>query len=433
MESFPEELLISIFSHLKSQDLIAISLTCKRFSEIINYSSQLISLLTVKFSKESSNLEWIGSRKYSNVLIIEGGVEQFLEIYKICGFSVKKLAISIKDLQLFELIEVLNLCPNLKELEITEKSPDDANFNKNQLPCLNLNKIKVTGGLKSLKVLENCQTKELQVCWRPRLYPSVCPLADFLVNQNNLKILNLENFSEYSFDFPQNLIDKVQFRLEKLAVRNCSDLYILKLKNFLDLHINSMKYLELDSYGHRESKLLQPFSNLKTLKFNAECLKIHGPMSPTDMIFSILSSANQFPDPFYFKVLPLFQIEILKVFNVDSDFVQFSNYFPNVKELIIDGRQNSFFIDVEKFNKVESLEIYAKTLTKCFKIPMKLKKLKFSVENFPKIEEPIAGYAESKIEELIFEGNCDLNLIKNLVSNGCKNLKVFKTLNKEEF
>ncbi|CAG9811396.1 unnamed protein product [Chironomus riparius] len=340
MESFPEELLINIFSYLKSKDIITISQTCKRFSDVINCSKHIISLLTANFSKATAKSEWIGSREYSNVMIAEGGIEKFLDIQEMFGHFIKKLSIFVRDLKLLELIEILKLCPNLKELEITEKSPDDVDFSTDQLPSLNLNKIKIHGGLKSLKVLENCQTKELEVCWRPRVYPSVCKLADFLVTQKSLKILKLDYFSEYSFEFPQILIEKVQFRLEKLAVRNSSDLYILKLKNFIDLHVDSLEFLELDSYGHRESHLLQPFVKLNSLKFKAEYFKIHGPVSPTDMIFSILSGANQFPDPFYFNVLPLPQIKILKIVNLETDFVHYSEYFPNLEKFCIYGREN---------------------------------------------------------------------------------------------
>jgi hypothetical protein len=387
MNTFPEELLINIFSYLKSADILALSLTCKRFSEVINCSHQLISLLNVYFSKATAQLEWIGSREYSNVMIIEGGVDKLLDIQEIFGHSVKKLSISIKDLKLLELIEILNCCPNLKELEITEKSPDDEDYSTEQLPCLNFEKLKIHGGLKSLKILKNCQTKELQVCWKPRAYPSECKLSEFFVTQKNLKTLKLEHFSEYSFEFPQNLIEKVQFRLKRLSIKNCSDLYILKLKNFIDLHVDALEYLELDSYGHRESKLLQPFLKLRSLKFNAECLKIHGPVSPTDMIFSILSGANQLADPLYNRILPLPQIKILKTFNQESDFVNFDEYFPNVEHLVIDGHENSFFVDVENFEKIESLEIHAKMLTKNLKIPKNLKNLKMFVDNFQLMNE----------------------------------------------
>lgn len=399
MESFPEELLINIFSYLKTSDFIALSLACKRFSEVINCSHQLISLLTASFSKVTANSEWIGSRHYSNVMIIEGGAKKFLNIQEIFGHSVKKLSISIRDLKLLELVDILKCCPELKELDITEKCPDDEIYSTEQLPVLSLDKIKIHGGLKSLKILENCQIKELQVIWRPRAYPSECKLADFLVTQKNLKSLKLENFSEYSFEFPQNLIEKVNFKLEKLSVRNCSDLYILKLKNFIDLHVNSLEYLELDSYGHRESKILQPFVKLNSLKFNAECLKIHGPVSPTDMIFSILSGANQFPDPFHFKILPLPQLKVLKTVVQESDFVNFSEYFPNLQKLTIDGRQNSFFVEIEKFEKLEFLEVYAKTLTKSFEIPKSLKELKLFVDNFPENKELFTGCRDSEIKK----------------------------------
>ena len=141
MDTFPEELLINIFSYFKPQDIISISQTCKRFSDVINCSKQVINLLTVNFSKATARSDWIGSRKYLNVMIAEGGVEKLLDIQEMFGQSVKKLSISIKDLKLIDLIVILKLCPNLKELEITEKSPDDINFSTNQLPSLNLNKI----------------------------------------------------------------------------------------------------------------------------------------------------------------------------------------------------------------------------------------------------------------------------------------------------
>ncbi|CAG9811395.1 unnamed protein product [Chironomus riparius] len=365
MDTLPEELLINIFSYLPLNCIISLSLSCKRFCEIINCSHELLKVLTVKFSKETANYEWIGSRSYTNVTILEDGMENFLENQKFLRDSLTKLTVFDKSLRLSTFLDVLRCSANLKELEIKENSDDSINSTVHQLPSLKLDKIKVKGELKSLKLLKNCQTRHLHVYWSSKVSQQSHHLAEFLINQTNLEVLILENFSDFSFLFPQNLLHKVQFKLKKLSIRSCSCFYVIKLKNFLDLHIDSLTHIELDSYGHRESELLKSFKNLKILKFGTEFLNICG--SKPIRFFIPQPILNLHNDVLDFEVLP--QIRVLEVKHWNKNFINYFNYFPNIEELTINGTKSEFYVDVDGFSELKLLTISAKKLTRKLIIP----------------------------------------------------------------
>jgi hypothetical protein len=197
------------------------------------------------------------------------------------------------------------------------------------------------------------------------------------VNQRSLEVLTFENFSEFSFIFPQNLTKKIQFKLKNLSIKSCSCFYVIKIKNFLDLHKDSLIHIELDSYSHRESRLLQPFKNLKTLKFGTEFLNICGP-EPI-RFFVPQPILNLHNDVLELEALP--QVRKLEVSHLNKDFINYSKYFPNVEKLIINGPNSEFFVDLEGFSELKFLKISAKNLTKKLEITKKLKIAEINVNN----------------------------------------------------
>jgi len=376
MENLPEELLIQIFSYLPLSSILSLSLTCKRFSEIINSCHELLSFLTVKFSKDTANYVWIGSRNYINASIFEGGTEKYLEVQGFLADSLTKLSVFDKNLKLSELLDILKFCNILRELEIEENSDNDSAFTKEQLPTYKLEKLKVKGGLNSLRILTNFQTKQLHVYWSSKVNQQSQALAELLVNQKNLEALTFENFSEFSFLFPQNLTQQIQFKLKRLSVKSCSCFYIIKLQDFLNLHKDSLTHIELDFYGYRESKLLQAFKNLKSLKFGTEFLNICGPEPIRYFVPQpILNLHNDVLD---LEVLP--KIRVLEVSYWNKDFINYSKYFPNIEKLTINGPKSEFFVDVEGFSELKILKVYAKNLTKRLEIPKNLTILKIFVD-----------------------------------------------------
>ena len=115
LSDLPYELLIKIFSVLPPRDILTQTLVCKRFNEIISDNVKLLSQFQIEFNDEYKDLEWTGSRMYSNVMI---------EIKKI-EFDHEKLE-SIKDsVQHLEVkccenpettLKIILACPNLKSL-----------------------------------------------------------------------------------------------------------------------------------------------------------------------------------------------------------------------------------------------------------------------------------------------------------------------------
>lgn len=377
MDALPEEVLIHIFTYLPQSYILSLLLTCKRFSQVINHSHLLLKRLVVKFSKDTANLEWIGSRYYTNVAIYDGGLEKFLKVQEFLGTSVTKLAILDRNLNTSDIFGILKTCPNLTNLEIHENFNIDVEVPTEQLLTYNLKSLKIKGGFDILKFLKNSQTSQLHAYWSSRASHQSPGLAEFLTSQTNLTSLTLENFSEFSFQFPQNLIENIKFRLKKFAIKSCSCFYVFKLKSFLELHVETLTQIELDSYAYHESQLLKSFKNLKTLKFGTEFLNVCS-VEPIKFFipFPLLNLNN---NAFGLEVLP--QIKVLEVSHWNRDFINYSKYLPNVEELTINGSKSEFFVDLDGFDKLIFLKISAKKITKGLKFPDSCKYFNIFIEN----------------------------------------------------
>jgi hypothetical protein len=69
LDQLPAEILIEIFKLLSLDDLKAISMVCKRFSEIVNNDKEILRNFTLCLNHKTVKGKWIGSRKYSRVKI----------------------------------------------------------------------------------------------------------------------------------------------------------------------------------------------------------------------------------------------------------------------------------------------------------------------------------------------------------------------------
>lgn len=326
MQSLPEELVIIIFSYLSSSDLTSLTLTCKRFLRIIAQSFQILNLLTVNFTPQTLDSEWIGSRFYTNVTIIEDGYRKFMEIQSDLWKNVRKLKIISWNIKLENLEEVLRILPNLKEL----KFYGYFSANNSDLLSLNLEKLVVKGNLESLKILKCCKVKELHLILTNSLIVAQNELFEFLQNQKSLKSLKIENFSSIN-PLNQNL----DFRLEKLSVKNCSENFFESSNFFINLHKNSLEFIELDKFGFQESKILTSFTYLKTIKIDLRNTSHESSMSKFDILSVLLSGINEFPEFFYSKTLPLPQVKYLIIIDSKENFKNFLDYFPNIESLVV--------------------------------------------------------------------------------------------------
>lgn len=68
-DKIPTEIVIKIFKNLSIDDLISISIVCKRFNEIINNDKEILKNFTLYLNHKTIKSKWIGSRKYSRVKI----------------------------------------------------------------------------------------------------------------------------------------------------------------------------------------------------------------------------------------------------------------------------------------------------------------------------------------------------------------------------
>lgn len=78
----PAEMLLEIFDYLNPSDLLNITKTTTKFSQIVN-QTKLAEKFTLTLNEEFHEREWIGSRKYSQLRIKEEC--QIFGILKVVG------------------------------------------------------------------------------------------------------------------------------------------------------------------------------------------------------------------------------------------------------------------------------------------------------------------------------------------------------------
>lgn len=159
--SLPEEILVEIFSYLSSRDLKTVSLTCKNFSNIINEFEEITKKFKLKLTIGSSTPGFFVLRKPYNVEVEKINLDIFCEIQEKISKFIKCLTIRTRSCDYHELELFLNLCDNLKELEVSVLLYNK--FTKSDFSNLNLKLDKLTVGAsyEVFEILKNCQVKEL--------------------------------------------------------------------------------------------------------------------------------------------------------------------------------------------------------------------------------------------------------------------------------
>lgn len=387
LENLPKELLIKILDFLPSKDVLNVMLVCKYFNNIINDSTKLRRKFRLNLhARKIENKDWIGSRKYSRV-IMRNSSKKSLEIIKNISIHLTEIRLMFGRMFLKSFKKILLRAKNLKEISIVKMDFVECEEDfEGEMPKLSLKSLNFNGNKNLFKILKNSTVKNLSIFSVQNSSEEIEIFKNFLKSQKFLEVLEFLSFDQEFSIFDDEILSQVDFRLKKLSIYNLNDFDLEFFKNFLNNHKNSLVELTLK----QDSKS----NNLKL---------IH------DEILKVFSE---------FKLL-----KILNLFNFD-----FPNYsFKNVKNLSIEGKKINFVEICKNFGNLENLKIYSVNELKADLSELKLKNL--FIENskilslkIPKLENFILS--DLKIKKEIFN-------FKNF-SNPKKVLNTQNLLNSEE-
>jgi len=395
MEKLPLEILLQIFSHCQAADLLRLTETCSYYNNIINETKELSQKFTIYFRYREDFFKSTQNRKYRRLI-----VDNFIENIHIGALS--SVGCDIEHLEIRRwnwnlpaklLLLILKKCPNLKfikfkailfhyHLDFTES-----------IQFKNLLDLEIIeSDSRIFKIFQHSKVHRLVYDYVPT--GGNLPILDmikFLQVQDQLKDLTLSGFLAFfnagigRIIFDDSALSEVQFRLKKLTIKNSPIFETIHFRRFIDLHVQSLKFLEIDGTEFWDfSDYINRCKNLKELKIGKKSRQV------------TLDSLQPVPS-----------IKILRIEGpVDKNFLA---NFPKLKIL----EASNLKTEKDKFeeelvcNKVEELTIIKTWLGGFFKFP-NLRKLR--LRNIRVMDYKIFD-VNSEIEELIIE-NCE-NLVIN--------------------
>lgn len=360
LDSLPTEILIKIFKPLSFKSQLSLSQVCKRFLQITS------TLSNFGLKLEDTKI-LTGFREYKSVQT-EGDLLQFYDpLYQKIGKFVTELQfVSLTWVKASTFFHALRNFPNLKTLDVN--------------------------GAVDLKILDEIPTYELEVenfefsGWffaafkhirtenfklflsEDAMQFSVREIHEFLLNQENLKSLTIENhFPVDCTLFEDPIVVHVEFRLEKFSIKNVSlDDEDSKFPDFLKLHKDSLKFFSFERENYFE--IVKDFPNLREIS---------------------VRNLNNFN-------LPV--CEFVEDLTLKSCAGNFDGTFPNLRKLQL-HRIDSSLDFLEDLKQLESLEIHSGGDFQ-FSPPKSLKVL--TIFEFSEAEAPF-DFPGNKIEELNLE------------------------------
>lgn len=298
IESFPDEILIEIFSYLSANDLKRVMMTSHVFSETVGQSTRLMRKFLLKISPKKKwdfpslvNLE----RKHQNVKLLslnsdQNPMDQIIQGIATIGVHVKQVELSDCVLSIEDLSTIFDKLRNVKKIELLNVKLSELSTQKlaelSRRPSF-LQKIPKFSNLTHLEVVKSdCffefflrarNVKDVSLELGDQKIVDLKSFEQFLMNQPKLKALELvdirfSNFLECDLNFP--------FQLTSLTINYCHIKVKDHLENFIkrqksidrfDLTVDSMK-LKLDRIHYFEDSIgiVLAMNNLREVSLDIE-------------------------------------------------------------------------------------------------------------------------------------------------------------------
>lgn len=242
----PDHILVEVMNNCDSvRTMLNLSETCLHLHRLLLKTPRLMDQLklVVKFSRDEIEIidrlatllknASIG-RKYRKVKLIS--VDQvmndrksilLIKILKIVGKNVKELSITSGNFSLQNLIDLLKCFENVEKLTCKNVQVNiNTNFTSGQCEFHNLKELRLHGSRSTiLRLFENvsslnyfmfhCQNRGSDM-----FNYGIKNFEDFLLQQNNLKVLDISRMSNQCL-FQLNRLDEIKFQLETLVANRC--------------------------------------------------------------------------------------------------------------------------------------------------------------------------------------------------------------------
>lgn len=377
LDELPEEILIEIFKYLTFKNRLKLSETCKRFFDNTS-NSQFINKFHLKL-EDKAMIE--GLREYQKVSVNKFFIF-FEPLIGRIGESVTELELKNGFLRSSTAVKIIKNCSNLKKLKIDCDEPKE---DKSEELEISLESFKFNSWMSFLQTFRKVQTKEFEFMvhscmdagnWRRD--SQMESIVEFLINQNDLKVLVLkrdlrESLIIPSFSYDRRLLD-VKFRLEHLKIYDTHYSPNSAIFDFVKLHKDFLKSISVNQRTREFLKTVSDFPNLKKVQLNHV-------KSLTGVIMK--------------------HVEELEIDSCKNVF----EAFPNLKKLQVES-ECSALKEIEILTKLEEIEIrYTIYQLKFLTLPKSVKKISILVEPFS--NQPFR-ICEHQIEELNvrwFNGN----------------------------
>lgn len=381
----PLEVIEEILLWCCKSSLLNLTLVCKDLNEIISNNTRIMENLSLHFSREKMSYfePFERTRNYSHIVLHSPHPQQ-ARIFRdnrhnLTNLELKKIGVELESMR-----KVFFRFPNLKHLKIEHIRLRNASIDimDKPLPPLTLDSLYLNCDKKVLFFLMNSQTKKLSVNSTITMIDEMVALRKFLERQTLLKdFMTCGMHADYAI-FAGTGLNKVQFRLEKLTLKNCKEIAIPNFKVFLDNHRETLKEVNITNLANKSVfcddilSHLSTFENLKRL---------------------VLTSV----DP-SFKPMPFVE-ELLFLRVRDYENLKWSNKFLNVKRLIISCDDSEKLKEVSNLKELESLVIIHARSLPSLDIPTKLRKI--HTIRKPITEIKYFGQENEKLKGLLMEVN----------------------------
>ncbi|KAL7045258.1 hypothetical protein ACKWTF_002181 [Chironomus riparius] len=408
MNKLPKNILEQIFCKLSIQDLINISLVCKKFNKIINNSSLILNKFEILISDYEIR-KWIGSRKYQKIYIEDCREDRLIEhgnVFKSIHDSVNEVAIrNLYETDLDNFILFIDQFENLTKLSIFSLNLYEECGPKFNKECQGIN-------FKFLKYLTFCQSDVslLKLFMNSQLsffkisddFGDRRILKNFLVEQKELKTLELSYYEQPSDIFNNEEILNVKFKLKKLIIdeEKIEESAFVTLQKFLTIHADTLEFFEVYEENYTIISYLKDFVNLKTLRIfgGSENIQINLPQ--------------------------MMNIEHLIL---DSKVDHYWSIFPNLISLITNSRSIDFK-NIDKLQKLQNFEA-----TGFCDIPIfnnrNIKSMKLVDCSFQNVRK--FNFDNNKLEALVIENCFYVDWLEDFLLHKDQKLKVLKIYYKQ--
>ncbi len=358
MEGLSEDALIHLFRQMDHESILNLMLVCKDFERIITNNFQLsknfkTSINCSKMKKKEWNFLVSIRRKFGQISIRDAGDDDFkyvLRFIERMGSQVVSLKIEKSSAYTHELVKLLNLCSNLKELSLSEVELEiedtKKKIPKSALKC-------TLPQLKNLVLISVSNARYLETFFQ----------------FDSLHHLKFNTIAEE--DWPS--CEKILSRQKKLRSLELSELFITNLDCSLEMW-NSMQFkkLILREYRIPKKEIFETFSNLLKTQKNIQELDLSTVDDEADYHYNYSEILTHllnlktldtltldFIDEFdLFPKLPVKNLGVKSLsFKVMLDHLSYNflyDFFPNIEKLSF--HTHADFVQIEDLCAIESLK-----------------------------------------------------------------------------